>query len=442
MSEGEFICGDCDERFPNEEEMRNHISISHVTGGNESVNSESAAGAHETSDVDENTMFNSEDDKDLNEAFDELYKDIASQEEALESVMMQQRLERFKVLIKKKTNFQKESNLQVANYKQIEKHLYSEIKKKEKEINDLKKAATKDRNERGELIKANNNLKASLKEKADLVTHLEEQIRPDDDVEEVENFSQNPQPMNKTTTGHTCSACEKTFGSNRALEKHMDDKHQEAECPFCDKTFQGKQGLKRHVNICIENGTTREKCTHCNKFFTTFGLKRHTDQCTSKKETCICKVCEQICKTPWELKKHMKEEHTKQQDVSREVCKHYRRGYCRNGDQCLWSHVGFQQKDTRPTSRPTTDNWTPACRHGENCSWMAKGSCRFFHRGVGVQQPGKQHHKGNKHNTGGRQCRFGSRCDRKDTCPNSHGSVKGFPQNQRGNHQMRNGRSQ
>ena len=110
------------------------------------------------------------------------------------------------------------------------------------------------------------------------------EIRTDDDVEEVEKPSLNSQSMNKTTTGHTCSACEKNFGSNRALEKHMDDKHQEEDCPFCDKTFPDKQGLKRHVNICIENRTTRKNCTHCNNLFNKFGLKRHTDQCTSKKK--------------------------------------------------------------------------------------------------------------------------------------------------------------
>ena len=71
------------------------------------------------------------------------------------------------------------------------------------------------------------------------------EIRPDDDVEEVENPRLNSQPINKTTTGHTCAACEKTFGSNRTLEKHMDDKHQEADCPFCDKVFPSKQWFKR-----------------------------------------------------------------------------------------------------------------------------------------------------------------------------------------------------
>ena len=73
VSEGIFICGACDERFQNEEEMANHISIVHenATAANESVNSESGvdsdsgADTQDTGDNDDNNMFNSEDDKDL-----------------------------------------------------------------------------------------------------------------------------------------------------------------------------------------------------------------------------------------------------------------------------------------------------------------------------------------------------------------------------------------
>ena len=132
VSEGIFICGACDGRFQNEEEMTNHIGTDHdnATAANESVDSESAGDIEDTGDNDEDNMFDSEDDKDLNEAFDEIFKELASQEEAPESAKMQQKIERFKVLINKKTKIQNESNLQVANHKQIEAHQYREIKKK------------------------------------------------------------------------------------------------------------------------------------------------------------------------------------------------------------------------------------------------------------------------------------------------------------------------
>ena len=52
-------------------------------------------------------MFNPEDDKDLNKAFEKLYKDLASQEEDPESMLMQNRLERFKVQSTRKQRFRK-----------------------------------------------------------------------------------------------------------------------------------------------------------------------------------------------------------------------------------------------------------------------------------------------------------------------------------------------
>ena len=69
-------------------------------------------------------MFDPEDDEDLNEASDDLYKDLASQKETSENLRLQQRLDRFKVLIKKKTMLQKE----VICYKQTEAHQTSVIK--------------------------------------------------------------------------------------------------------------------------------------------------------------------------------------------------------------------------------------------------------------------------------------------------------------------------
>ena len=68
-------------------------------------------------------MFDPEDDEDLNEASDDLYKDLASQKETSENLRLQQRLDRFKVLIKKKTMLQK-----VICYKQTEAHQTSVIK--------------------------------------------------------------------------------------------------------------------------------------------------------------------------------------------------------------------------------------------------------------------------------------------------------------------------
>ena len=81
---------------------------------------------------------------------------------------------------------QKETNKEVANYKQIEAHQYSEIKKKENEISILKKAATKEKEmylkDMETLRKSNSDsitngdLNAKLKEKESIIKSLEEAL--------------------------------------------------------------------------------------------------------------------------------------------------------------------------------------------------------------------------------------------------------------------------
>jgi hypothetical protein len=405
-------------------------------------------------------MFDSDDDKDLNEAFEELSKVLASQEEALESVKMQERLERFKVLINKKTLIQKETNQLVANHKQVEIHQNSEIKKKEKEIGNLKKSAAKNkekyikdieslRQSNSNTLKENGDLNAKLKEKEALIKSLEEALEPDthDEVEEVVM-------MNKNTSGHKCAACNKKYSTNQDLENHMDEMHGEIECVYCSEIFSNKKKLRAHINNCIENGTARVKCNKCNQMFTRFGIDRHRTQCHKIPRNFKCIECGLLGNTENEIKKHMNNSHNEIQEVSKEVCYHYKRGRCFKGDRCRFSHVGYQESNnSKPTwVQSTTSTWTPACTRGDGCSWLARGACRYFHKGVGVQQPAGQSQNNSAEGTQRRPNqtssrgagsrgpgRFGSNCFRKETCGFSHGSEynQGFPPLARRNQQTR-----
>ena len=100
-----------------------------------------------------------------------------------------------------------------------------------------------------------------------------------------------------------------------------------------------------------------------------------------------CKTCERIFKTTDEVKKHAADEHRTKQNKSHIVCRHYRNGNCFNCDRCEYSHVGFVKNNLQPNQTSTNTQKTSTCRHGENCSWLARGTCGFYHRGVGVQKP-------------------------------------------------------
>ena len=127
------------------------------------------------------------------------------------------------------------------------------------------------------------------------------------------------------------------------------------------------------------------ECDKCSKKLVRWGTKNH--KCQPLKKQISCTVCERIFKTDNDVKKHVANEHKQNQDKSNIVCRHYRNGNCNRGDRCEYSHVGFVRNSSQSkTSSPTTKK-ASICRHGDACSWLARGVCGFFHRGVGVQKP-------------------------------------------------------
>ena len=65
------------------------------------------------------------------------------------------------------------------------------------------------------------------------------------------------------------------------------------------------------------------------------------------------------------------------QPVRDKICRHFINGVCFKADQCRFSHPHNRQFRS-----------TPDCRNGRGCAYLARGTCRYFHRGVGVQQSG------------------------------------------------------
>ena len=144
------------------------------------------------------------------------------------------------------------------------------------------------------------------------------------------------------------------------------------------------------MNKCSQNGTTKVKCNKCQEEFSQFEIKRHSQKCQKKKvEEFKCEECGMLANTATKIKNHMKQEHENWIEKSQEICYHYKNGFCFRGDSCRYAHVGHQKKKkSDSTSSPSTHrHWTPACNKGDGCAWLARGACKFFHRGVGVQRP-------------------------------------------------------
>ena len=384
-------------------------------------------------------------------------KDLEKEKELVE------KLERFKTTVEKKTKIQKESREKIVNFMVDQKNRQEkeevqnkELEKKDKEIESIKKATKLAKEEfkielddirsrYHDMTKVNSNLMKEIAEKESIIKGLEDISRKEDEPEiEVLEATHDHVSMDKSTSGHKCTACDQSFKTNHSLERHIADKHTDTDCPFCSINFTSRYDLRKHFDICVENGYMKEKCEKCQQIFTKFGLRRHSKQCHGDKvNECICKKCELVCKSKSELIRHMKHEHEEiEQEVSREVCPHYRRGNCFKGDNCNRSHVGYQHETASKSSAQKTASWTPACMHGDECSWMAKGKCMFYHKGVGVQRSSRNGQQ-TPNQTRDRQvrgrgpCKYGSRCDRIETCSWSHESNKGFPKQTRRNQQPR-----
>ena len=359
--------------------------------------------------------------------------------------------------LKKESKSLRERNISILRESKKKKALSKDLGKEKSELNN---ELTILRVKNGILTKDNSDLKIKLDNKSKYINELQESLGVDAPVGDtepevtivVENQSIR---MNKESSGYNCNACDRSFGNNRDLDNHMEAKHSQKVCDFCEEVVENESELKKHINQCEEYNKTTVKCNKCQKIFTRFGIKTHGGKCHAQqtKDVYACAECGHKGKSANEIKNHQAKEHTdnvyacdecglrgksakeirnhqaknhkeEMSQISKEVCKHWRRGNCLKGNRCLYSHVGYQQSNpSTSTSKTNTSNWSPACRHGEDCSWLAKGSCRFFHKGTGVQKPVQ--FKQQNQSKDSRLCKFNERCTN-TMCRFKHTLAKGF----------------
>ena len=264
------------------------------------------------------------------------------------------------------------------------------IKELEKEKNQKKKELTDLRVMNGILVKDNSDLNIDNENKAKYIQVLQKTADSTDEPEAVEVVT-SAVLMNETTRDNKCNTCDSSFVKSCDLDRHISAKHSPETCDFCDEVLDSDNLFKKHLNSCQEYDNTTADCNKSHTKFTRFGIKRHGEKCHGPQATTTvysCADCRKCGKSLNKIKKHQKAEHKEEEvEKSKEVCKHLRQGNCFKGIRCMFSNVGHQRKQN-PNSNSTlttrTTTWTPACKQGESCEWMAKGSCRYFHKGIGV----------------------------------------------------------
>ena len=109
------------------------------------------------------------------------------------------------------------------------------------------------------------------------------------------------------------------------------------------------------------------------------------------------------------------------EEVKPRICRYYLNGNCWRQDLCRFVH---------DVSKKTERQNTPPCRIGKQCIYLARGTCKYFHRNVGVQVPKSSeqfYHKNSIRNSEEHKkssarswCKFQEDCKRTPNCAYKH----------------------
>ena len=192
-----------------------------------------------------------------------------------------------------------------------------------------------------------------------------------------------------------CNQCNKVFNTKVDLSVHIqtDHKHEKFTCNTCQKTFTANNALKQHMN---SRHPTNSPVGHSQ-----WANERNQANLSDYS----CTMCNFVCETLQQLKNHKGQVHIGQ------------------------SFEGFKTVTRRQHKQHSES--TERCTRGQECRFLAWGSCHFFHPGVGVQkrrtnlnrqqpieqQNGEQQHNKQQHHVQNqnwqqqsKMCHFQERC--------------------------------
>ena len=203
----------------------------------------------------------------------------------------------------------------------------------------------------------------------------------------------NPTIMKGHLTKHKgldCTKCKKSFKTQGDLDVHARREHRpdSMNCTKCNKQFNAKNALSQHMN-------SQHPLSH------PVGHSQWAQQKNNSNDY-ACTQCDSGFEHLNELREHKKTNHKGQNKngiVSSALpCRFFAQGRC-NRRQCQFSHKEQQQQNNKER--------VPQCSRGERCQFLAWGTCNFYHRGIGVQQPKIQQ---NRQQTSMKKCHFQDRC--------------------------------
>ena len=119
---------------------------------------------------------------------------------------------------------------------------------------------------------------------------------------------QQSQKSNNKIIAHQCPKCNKAFGSQYMLQRHIEGIHDKIlpyKCNKCQKAYLSKSGLNMHNNI-VHKKIIPYECQECKKSFGhSITLERHIDTVHKKLTPYQCEVCLKSFGQKQNLKRHI-----------------------------------------------------------------------------------------------------------------------------------------
>ena len=259
-----------------------------------------------------------------------------------------------------------------------------------------------------------------------------------------------------------CNKCAYTTKINKYFEGHM-KAHQQLpkNCPNCEKMFKSDKELQDHVKVSHKMEGEKFQCNKCNNVFTTHNaLKQHAQskheasarvpvghQAWAKEQNALqeqtnlnCTTCPAIFRTEHDLQVHTRthknaftiscnhcdEMFEVKNDLNHHIrtahrgfttiqkpCRYFNKGWCEKGEMCSFSHA----MDNNLWPQREQGQQARTCTRGPGCTFLARGTCFYYHPSAGARMEQRQGQKQQMHK---KLCHFQERCWHQETCRYTH----------------------
>ena len=192
---------------------------------------------------------------------------------------------------------------------------------------------------------------------------------------------------------HRCKICDAPIRSRTNMNDHMRRMHgnEEFSCDHCSFKTKTKRRLKVHIGV--KHAEKKFECKLCElKFGFQFGLTRHIKIVHAKtlpenvKENVCCTFCDFKSKS-WNVKKHIKQMHEKNEKLKKQQKSNNKCEYCENSfikETSLWHHL-FRYHRSKLNSKNFQIKQCWSC---PDCDFITDASSRYH-----LERHVKERHK-------------------------------------------------